>query len=107
MSEGNMVTCKLCEGWGKRYETVVEHTIEKQCSACEGLGKVPWVANWRPFEATKETIQAGRAYNRCNLHTDCEAADAKAAETGAKGRRGVVGQAYHCWSDDCEECFGC
>jgi hypothetical protein len=36
----------------------------------------------------------------CNLHYDCDAADAKA---DAEGKR----RASHCRADDCEDCFGC
>jgi len=36
----------------------------------------------------------------CNKHKDCDAADAAARENGKE-------RAYHCWADDCEECFGC
>lgn len=37
---------------------------------------------------------------QCNLHTDCDAADEKWKEM--YGRR-----ANHCWTDDCEDCYGC
>ena len=35
----------------------------------------------------------------CNKHDDCDAADERARGRGSK-------QAVHCWSEDCEECFG-
>lgn len=40
-----------------------------------------------------------RGTNRCNKHKDCEAADIAAKAAGKTA-------AYHCHSEDCEECFG-
>lgn len=37
----------------------------------------------------------------CNLHADCDAADAAAKEILGKRRP------IHCHAEDCEECFGC
>lgn len=39
------------------------------------------------------------ALGSCNLHGDCEAADAGAREAGRLG-------ASHCYDDCCEDCFG-
>ena len=66
--------------------------------------------SWRPFEPSREAVDAARKYNRCNLHNDCEAADAKVRAEG--GRRNqytgeLIMTAYHCTVDDCEDCFGC
>lgn len=91
-----MVTCRLCSGYGKRYETVVEFVLEKGCVNCDGTGKVPVSNYWRPFEPSKETV----GYNRCNLHRDCNAADER-ADTVYRGF------AMHCRAEDCEDCFGC
>jgi len=35
----------------------------------------------------------------CNMHEDCNAADERAKARGSQ-------QAVHCWTEDCEECFG-
>lgn len=75
---------------------------------------------WRPFEQTKETVEAGREYNKCNLHDDCEAADEAVRERGGRPARcdgwadgkfvragDKIYTAFHCTSEDCEDCFGC
>lgn len=36
----------------------------------------------------------------CNKHADCDAEDRACASAGKP-------RAYHCWAEDCEECFGC
>jgi hypothetical protein len=36
----------------------------------------------------------------CNHHDDCEAADEQSR--AERGKR-----AFHCWIDDCEDCYGC
>jgi hypothetical protein len=65
-----MVICSLCNGFGKRLETIVEYVHVKQCTACDGTGHVPHVANWRPFEATKETIAA--THPNCKTCEKCK-----------------------------------
>ena len=98
-----MVICSLCNGFGVRSETIVEYLRTWPCTACDGTGKVPpAVAIWRPFEQTRENVQAGRKHNRCNRHDDCAAADAKARASD----RGWL-YADHCHDEGCEDCFGC
>lgn len=67
---------------------------------------------WRPFEpSTDETkrIEVERDANRCNLHDDCAAADVKCADKGGRyARDGTkVLYAFHCCTENCEDCFGC
>jgi len=35
----------------------------------------------------------------CNMHEDCDAADARAVARGSL-------YSYHCHDDECEDCFG-
>lgn len=42
----------------------------------------------------------GKPRKHCNKHDDCDAEDASRSEQGRP-------RAYHCWAEDCEECFGC
>lgn len=57
-------------------------------------------------------IDPARAYMdltpTCNRHDDCDAADQEVKDRGVRG--GEWGQlrtrADHCYSEDCEECFG-
>lgn len=59
---------------------------------------------WRPFEPSRDAVDAARkeaAKNTCNRHDDCAAADRRARISGVRDA------AYHCHSEDCEECFGC
>lgn len=42
---------------------------------------------------------APRIVKSCNLHADCDAEDAK--RKVATGSR-----ASHCWTEDCEDCYG-
>lgn len=44
----------------------------------------------------------------CNLHKDCDVAEAEAKEQGKPERYGAGSvRLYHCSADDCEDCFGC
>lgn len=59
-------------------------------------------------------IEADRKANTCNQHEDCAAADAAVAAKGGRWTRGTewtkserVMTAFHCSSEDCEDCFGC
>lgn len=68
--------------------------------------------NWRPFESSKDEakrIEDDRDRNRCNLHDDCAAADASVAAKGGRMDRDGFRHmhAFHCSSDNCEDCFGC
>lgn len=67
---------------------------------------------WRPFEPSRD--ESNRIYrdaeaNTCNLHNDCAAADETVrAEGGRITRQGDrVMTAFHCSTEDCEDCFGC
>lgn len=78
--------------------------------------------SWRPFEPSSEEIDrikkerdsgsrkiAELMGNRCNLHDDCAAADARVAAAGGRISRdgSRMMSAVHCSIDDCEDCFGC
>jgi hypothetical protein len=78
------------------------------------------MSDWRPFEPSREAVQAALEHNRCNLHDDCEAADANVRAGGGRRaqndgwaggkfvKRGeLVMVAMHCTIEDCEDCFGC
>lgn len=78
------------------------------------------MSDWRPFEPSREAVEAASEHNSCNLHNDCEAADAKVRNGGgrsarcdgwADGRFVKAGEkiftAFHCSTEDCEDCFGC
>lgn len=95
-----MINCTLCDGRGQRYDYVVEAILEKQCTNCDGTGKVPQSNAWRPFEASKEAARAAMRREQvgalgCNLHANCIEAEKKA-------RLPLV----HCDDERCEECFG-
>ena len=94
-----MVNCTLCYGYGKRSYEIANASFSEDCKNCDGTGKIPFVAGWRPFEQSKENLKAATTRateNTCNIHPDCAAADAAQSN----------GRAIHCWSEDCEECFG-
>lgn len=70
------------------------------------------LSGWRPFEPSREEderIEREREMNTCNLHHDCAAADE--AVRAAGGRIDQLGRhastAFHCSTEDCEDCFGC
>lgn len=61
------------------------------------------VSDWRPFEPSREAVDAAakheRDINRCNRHDNCAAADERARKAGRWS-------AEHCYDECCEECFG-
>lgn len=81
------------------------------------------MSEWRPSEPSRDEEQRREREaerNRCNLHQDCAAADAKVREDGgrlahrdgwADGKLVKDGDrimtAFHCSIEDCEDCFGC
>lgn len=62
-------------------------------------------------EAAKATAKEEAriaASKSCNLHTDCAAAEARAAAEGMPERFGPgTDRVTHCIIEDCEDCFGC
>lgn len=72
---------------------------------------------WRPFEPSRDEaarIQAELDANTCNLHDDCAAADQDIADRIARSGTHRIGRdgtkystAFHCSTEDCEDCFGC
>lgn len=68
------------------------------------------IGDWRPFEPSREAVEAARLTSKprsCNRHSDCDAADERArkASVDHRGRSSRNG-AEHCNDDCCEECFG-
>lgn len=67
------------------------------------------MSDWRPFEPSREAVKAASEHNRCNLHDDCETADEKCRAAGGRVDRDGFSymRAFHCHTEDCEDCFGC
>lgn len=117
-----MINCVRCRGAGYLYDEYAQRqgwlAAPEQCRNCDGTGKVPWPNAWRPFEPARDTpVEIPRS---CNLHSDCDEADEKVRASGgrtarcegwAEGRPVKAGDrimsAFHCSSEDCEDCFGC
>ena len=55
--------------------------------------------------ALPTTPAAPARTNSCNRHDDCAAATT--AFTAKYGRPPNLGSGFHCYSEDCEDCFGC
>lgn len=81
------------------------------------------MSDWRPSEPSRDEeqrIERERDANRCNLHQDCAEADQKVKDAGGRPARGdgwaggkfvrsgeTIYTAFHCSTEDCEDCFGC
>lgn len=58
---------------------------------------------WDALEALMaKKREQGPQRRSCNRHSDCDAAEAKRVEAGKAPN--PIG--FHCWSEDCEDCFG-
>lgn len=66
--------------------------------------------SWRPFEPSREAVDAARREaeaNTCNRHNDCEAATKAYIERRKLKHAWEMPVDFHCHNENCEECFGC
>lgn len=54
-----------------------------------------------PQQFPEKQVESSRPLS-CNRHQNCADAEAKLVASGRQ-----PGVSFHCWSEDCEDCFGC